>query len=305
MAVGFKRKPIVSAVITAHNEGDEVRRTIESIRSSASVALETVLVDDGSTDGCCELNGEDRRVRLVRHEKRLGIAASRHEASLLAKGKVIAYFDGHQRTDGDSIDQCARLALARNSIVCPDVCDFDDEDRLHGAYFSHFPDRRVFTAEWKMRAPRGGLGRVSSLKAPAYFIPKSVYPLVHWPCELRGWGGSEAAVSLKAFFTGIDILHLCGPLIRHQFKKQFHYEVGWSEVWRNQAIIARICFEERTWYDYWLPHVFEANLSDDVKKELESSLIRAEQQEFAKLKVRHDDEFWTRLVFRNVPEVLR
>ena len=295
----------ISVVITAHDEGVEVRRTIDSIRAMSEASYEIILVDDGSTDGCCEHNGLGNDVRLIRHDRRIGVAFSRYEASQLAQGQVIAYLDAHQRVEGDSLERCAELALAKHAIVCPDVCGLDDEIRIHGAYFVQCHRTNLFSAEWKYRKPQGEIARLSSLRAPAYLVPRSIYPIVGWSPLLRGWGGSEAAISLKAFFAGVEILHLCGPLIRHQFKRKFHYDVGWPEVWRNHALTARVCFDERTWYDYWLPEVFEPCLSDAVQTELESEAIKAEHARFARVKVRHDRDFWTRLAFRNLPDVLR
>src|SRR5207244_2603426 len=139
--------------------------------------------------------------------------------------------------------------------------------------------RPPFGAEWKYRTPDQSVTSISSLRAPGYLIPAEVYPKVRWSRSLRGWGGSEAAVSLKAFIAGVDILHLCGPVAYHQFKKKFHYDVSWDEVWRNHAIIARICFDERTWYEYWLPEVFEKNLSAAALNDLESDELRIEHEE--------------------------
>lgn len=297
--------PRISLVITAHNEGIELLRTVESIRGSTSVDTEIILVDDGSTDGCCENCDFGTNLRRIRHDVRVGVARSRDEGTALAQGDVVGYLDGHQRIVGNSLERCADLALTENAIVCPDVCGFDDDNRLHGAYFVMCRERKLFSAEWKHRMPSGGVGRITSLKAPAYFIPQKRYPLVGWSRMLRGWGGSEAAVSLKAFFAGVDILHLCGPLIRHQFKKSFHYEVGWPEVWRNHAINARICFEERTWYEYWLPEVFDGHLDDETRRDLESEAMKAEHSRFARTKVRQDREFWSRLVFQKMPAVLQ
>ena len=297
-------QPKVSVVLTAHNEGQEVIQTIRSIQDQTTSAVEIVLVDDASNDRCCEFARSMPEIRLVEHPSRMGIARSRLQGSSICTGDVLAYLDSHQRVEGDTLLRCSKLAVTENSIVCPDVCGFDDDVRLHGAYFTRCQKQNFFSAEWKLRSPRHEISRVSSLKAPAYFIPRSVYSRIKWSPLLRGWGGSEACISLKAFFLDVPILHLCGPLIRHQFKRTFHYEVGWPEVWRNHAIIARICFDDRTWYQYWLPEVFDAHLDDVTKQELESEEIKAEQLEFAKFKVRKDSEFWTRLTFRKLPAAL-
>ena len=299
----LRAAPRISVVITAYNEGDEVLRTIESVRENTRSEHEILLVDDGSTDGCCTA-GNLGNARLLRHESRMGVGYSRDRASDAARGDVLVYLDGHQRIGPNCLDRCAELALERTAVVTPDICGFDDEVRLHGADFIVCPKRKYFAAEWKERIPRENVNRISSLRAPAYVVPREIYPTLRWSTKLRGWGGSEAAISLKAFFAGVQILHLCGPLVQHRFKKTFHYGVCWPEVWRNHAIIARICFDDRTWQDYWLPEVFRAHLTDEARRELESDAIRIEHEEFAKHKTRGDREFWTRLVFESVPSVV-
>ncbi len=43
--------PRLSVVITAYNEGEELGRTIESVRAHTEQSYEVIVVDDGSTDG--------------------------------------------------------------------------------------------------------------------------------------------------------------------------------------------------------------------------------------------------------------
>jgi hypothetical protein len=149
------------------------------------------------------------------------------------------------------------------------------------------------------------MSRISSLKAPGYIMPRSIYERVRWPVSLRGWGGSEAAVSLKAFFLGIPILHLCGPLTRHLFKTSFQYDVDSQGVAWNHAVIARICFEERTWHEHWLPEFFAKELPESTLQDLESPAIRDEQREFQHRKTRSDCDFWRWLLKVPEPDSLR
>lgn len=296
--------PDISVILTAHNEGRELGRTIDSIRNNTQSPFELIVVDDGSTDK--SVTGKAfREITVIRHATRMGVACSRDEASRLAKGKVFAYLDGHQRLTKCCLDACADLAVNRRAIVCPDLCGFEkDATLIHGARFISRRDKPPFGAEWKTSRPRRRVITQSSLRAPAYVIPAQVYPQVCWSRLLRGWGGSEGAVSLKAFFCGIDILHLCGPVAYHKFKRKFHYKVGWDEVWRNHAIVARICFSTDSWLNYWLPDVFGPHLDTKSQRELKSVSIRKEHENFQELKVRSDHEFWTRLIRRRIPKSL-
>jgi biofilm PGA synthesis N-glycosyltransferase PgaC len=46
----YKRKPLVSVVIAAHNEASIITRTLDSVRASNYKNIEIIVVDDGSTD---------------------------------------------------------------------------------------------------------------------------------------------------------------------------------------------------------------------------------------------------------------
>ncbi len=291
----------ISVIITAHNEGLDLLRTVRSIRDETQCLKEVIVLDDGSTDDSI---GRVRRLaRIIRHRRRIGIASSRDEAANMATGSALAFLDGHQRLSAGCLDQCARSAVERGAIVVPDLCGFEkNATPSHGAVFAKRRARPPFGAEWKSTKPRSTLSPVSSLRAPAYVVPTNLYPKVRWSRLLQGWGGSEGSLSLKAFFSGVPILHLCGPIAYHKFKNKFHYEVSWDEIWRNHAIIARICFSQETWYNYWLPRVFDSHLSETTLRELESDAIRSEHQEFQQIKVRPDCEFWTRLLVRKVPQ---
>lgn len=295
---------MLSILITAHNEGDEVRKTVDSVLSRTGGHVEVVVVDDGSTDHCCDqLDG--KQVRVLRNASRTGVAPSRNQAVQHASGDAFAFLDGHQRVTSGALNRCAAFAKDRSAILFPDNRSFRGGSVVsHGATFELCPEHGYFSASWNHEAPRSLLTRITSLRAPAYVIPRSVWDQVHWIHGLRSWGGSEAAVSLKAFFSDVPILHLCGTLTYHRYKKELHYDATWEDVWRNHALIARVCFDDRTWQRYWLPQVFADHLPEAARRELDSDLVLRQHEEFCRHKVRRDDEFWTALLQQPVPREL-
>ena len=92
LSVGFRH--MLSIIVTAHNEGDEVSRTLTSVLSKTCGPLEIVVIDDGSTDGCCT-DLQNSSIRVIRNECRMGVAASRHLAVQLSSGTVLVFMDGH------------------------------------------------------------------------------------------------------------------------------------------------------------------------------------------------------------------
>jgi Glycosyl transferase family 2 len=297
--------PLVSVIITAHNEGAEVLRTVESVEANTRAPVEFVVVDDGSTDGCCD-NLNRPRLRVIRHDRRVGVAYSRNAGASLARGDVLAFLDGHQRVSAGCLDCCTTVAISRDAIVWPDVRALHNRTAIgHGAFFRLGAEESPFTAKWNNRRFGQRVAKITSLCAPGYLFPRKLFNNLRWISQLRGWGGTEATIALKAFFLGVDILHVCGPVARHLFRREFQYPVRDAEIARNHALIARICFDDRTWFEHWLPRVFEARLSPDTRRELESAEVVTEHREFVKLKRRPDHEFWRGLVARREPDCLR
>lgn len=275
-----QHRPCISVIITAYNEGGELRRTIASVRENTHQPREIVVVDDGSTDGSCDnLKGDD--LKVVRHEERLGVAPSRNDGCDAASGDTFAFLDGHQRLSDGCLDRCAEAACEHNAIVWPDVRGLKDRGWTgHGASMQLCEKHGYFNARWHRRDPGQTLTPISTLVVPGYVMPRNVYDRVRWIPQLRGWGASEAAITVKAFFLGIPVFHLCGPLARHYFRKQIPYSTPWEGVWRNHALVARVCFEERTWFDRWLPNVFERHMTDAIRRDLESPEVLAEYEAF-------------------------
>ena len=288
--------PSISVIITAHNEGRELERTVRSVVDRTRNLAEVIVVDEGSQDGSCQ-NLSPLGARVIRHDQRVGVAVSRDEGSRAATGDVLCYLDGHQRLSKHCLDRCAQLAIDRTAITCPDVQDYGwFAWRLYGAKFQLCPKHGYFSGDWHEWRPWQRVRSVSGLRAPPYLIPRALYPSVAWSRALRGWGASEASVVVKSFFTGVNILHLSGPVARHRFQNDFPYETTWGGIWRNQAIIARVCFDDATWFDYWLPKVFDGHLGDETSTALESADLQAEHRAFLSKKVRTDRQFWTDLV---------
>jgi hypothetical protein len=167
---------------------------------------------------------------------------------------------------------------------------------MYGANFQLCPEQGYFSAKWRTWRWRRGVHRVTALKAPPYLLPKKLYPRLAWSRQLRGWGGSESSVALKAFFTDTPILNVGGPLARHWFRKDFHYQTDWSEVWRNHAIIARTCFDAAAWDRYWRPRVFDRHLSESPCQEVESAALEDERRHYADSKIKADRQFWSDLL---------
>lgn len=299
--------PSLSVIITAFNEGNEVRRTVESIRANTLGDYEIIVVDDGSTDGSCDGIASGGDTRVLRHRERIGVAYSRDEGSQVARGDIFAYLDGHQRVSHACLNACAELAQRQEAIVWPDVRHLRRACRgsAHGAWFRLSSQPPYITGAWETRRPWGAVSRIGTLRAPGYVMSRHTYDRVRWIRGLRSWGASEAAISLKAFFLDIDILHLCGPTVWHLFKRRHKYAIETDDFWWNHALIARVCFDDRTWARYWWPSRFREHVNGCNREALSAPAILAQHEEFQKRKMRPDREFWRGILHVHEPSPIQ
>lgn len=92
---------MISVIVTALNEEANLRQSALNVLGAAreaNVALELILVDDGSTDGTPsvvrQLASEYPEVRAIFHTENQGIGASILEAARLARFEKVAFFPG-------------------------------------------------------------------------------------------------------------------------------------------------------------------------------------------------------------------
>lgn len=99
--------PKVSVILTAYNREAMVGAAIDSLLVQTFDDFEIIVVDDGSTDRSVEVvkSMRDPRVRLITHERNLGIPSARNSGLEAAEGQYIAWLDS------DDLARPKRLAL--------------------------------------------------------------------------------------------------------------------------------------------------------------------------------------------------
>lgn len=130
-------KTRVSVLLASLNGGTYLQQAVQSLIKQSEPPSELILVDDGSTDGsvaaCEQLLVQLADVRVLRHPKPMGLAASLNEALALASGEYIA------RIDSDDVSLPPRFACQRRVL--------DANRRLHcvwtSAYFIDADGNRI------------------------------------------------------------------------------------------------------------------------------------------------------------------
>jgi glycosyltransferase involved in cell wall biosynthesis len=87
--------PLVTALLAVHDGDAYIRVALASILGQTVADLEAVIVDDASTDGTPEILAtiEDTRLRVLRNDEQLGLAASLNRGLDEARGAYVARLD--------------------------------------------------------------------------------------------------------------------------------------------------------------------------------------------------------------------
>lgn len=139
MVKNKKESPLVSIVIPAFNSKIFYPPCLKSITKLNYDNWETIIVDDGSTDGSIEeirkKYGDDNRFKIVSTIKRLGIAQSRNLGINVAQGKYIAFVEMDMEMDKDWLKHSiAKLESEENlGGVVPLCFDFHKRSRVIAA----------------------------------------------------------------------------------------------------------------------------------------------------------------------------
>ena len=136
---------LLTVIIAVYNAGDYLRPCVESIAGQLPEGCETLLVDDGSTDGsgeaCDELARRHAGVRVI-HKANGGLSSARNAGLDAARGRYIAFADADDTVAPDAFEQLYRRAEAcRADVVIGSVlyCRADGSSYRMGERSKTFP----------------------------------------------------------------------------------------------------------------------------------------------------------------------
>jgi glycosyltransferase involved in cell wall biosynthesis len=92
---GPAAEPLASVVIPTRDRAALLAHTARAALAQRGVALEVVVVDDGSTDDTASVLGAlgDARLTVIRHPRPAGVSAARNAGVAAARGRWVAFLD--------------------------------------------------------------------------------------------------------------------------------------------------------------------------------------------------------------------
>jgi len=120
MTSAAKDNPLVSVIVPAYNADRHLRQCVESILGQTYVNVETIIVDDGSTDDtpqlCDDFAGKSPLIHVI-HQCNQGVACARNVGLDVANGEYVTFVDSDDWLEPDAV---ARLI---DEALCCHGCD--------------------------------------------------------------------------------------------------------------------------------------------------------------------------------------
>jgi GT2 family glycosyltransferase len=212
-------EPEISVVIVTWNGRDHLRTCLSSVAAQIGVRAETIVVDNGSTDGSADyIRSQFPWVRLVVLGENRGFAGGNNAGVREARGRLVAFLNndtcadaGWLRALASGLDEPHRFALVTSRIVYmhdPDTIDSagDSVLRWGGAFKRHHgePASAALATE-----------EVFGVCGAACMMPKAVFD------ELEGFdedffaSHEDVDLSYRARLRGYRCRYVANAVVRH------------------------------------------------------------------------------------------
>ncbi|QNF28463.1 glycosyltransferase family 2 protein [Metabacillus elymi] len=228
----MKSQPSISIIFPVKNEGENVRSTLESLFSiETNYAFETIVVDDGSTDGCCnflETYQNKARVKLVQ-TKGIGAANARNLGAAKASGEYLIFCDAHLQFENWWIDRLLEpLVSGKSDAVTPGIADMENPQAIgYGQTLSP-----KLETGWNLK--QNNLFETAVLPGGCFVISRKVFNDVGgFEIGFKTWGHEDVELSIKLWLFGYRCHVLPDVTILHLFRRIHPYKVRSDDVYYN------------------------------------------------------------------------
>jgi len=237
MSVRLRPSRKVSVVVITHNEGMNLRTTVENLRDTLPPNGEIVVVDDLSSDRSADFLGHATgSVRLVRPEGHLGVARARNYGADRTNGDVIVFCDAHL-----SFPKAwwrPMLGLLENPLIGAVAPCISDREVRHHKGFGLRPSGPDLNAEWLNRKGNDPYP-VPLLPGACLAIRRDVFEVAgRFDEKLIRYGVEDCEFSLRLWLLGYELWLIPAVDVGHEFHDRFPYEVDWRTVLHNRLRMA-------------------------------------------------------------------
>jgi len=302
-----------TVAIPSLNEGRNLWRTAASCAETIAGHeddIEILIADDDSNDDSLEQLREKLghlpNLRVVAHETRRGVSATKDLCGREARGDIVLFLDGHCKPEPGAILRLIERIEERDGriVLMPRVPCLDEETWKNNESqcgYGYRIELDDFAAGWVGRETLeqdGDLLISQGLIGCCVAMSKALYEELHgFDTDMRVWGVEDIDFGLRAWLAGAPIYTDPEASIGHRFRAKFdNYEVSGVHHLTNQIRMARKSFTDPVWNE-WLENcraraAEHEGFFDRAWKEFEARRESVESEREFCLSTRQHDEFW-------------
>jgi glycosyltransferase involved in cell wall biosynthesis len=286
-----KTPPKVSIVFPTKNEGTNVKRTLDSLFTvQTNTEFETIVIDDASTDGCCDFLTTYKHRNKVQLIKTNGIGPSnaRNLGAERSSHDYLIFCDAHLTFENFWIDRLMFPILSKTSdAVCPAIASMTDS-KVIGFGQSLTQSLKI---KWNNRKKH--LFETAVLPGGCFAISKAAFQDVGgFETGFASWGHEDVEISIKLWLFGYRC-H-CEPNVKilHLFRTHHPYRVNFDDINYNKLRMAYLHFNDsRIQKIKGLLHHSNAKIIE--AKVLQDGVLK-KRREYLKKRVLEDDAYFSK-----------
>ena len=300
---------LLTIIIPFLNEGDEVRRTIRSIKETVSGNPHIILINDASTDKYDYKKLAAEEVCLyVSHIERKGVAASRDEGVYISSTPYFLFLDAHMRfyDKGWDIRLIDLLQQYPDSVLCAqtqkmEINEFGEittpkHRKCYGAYIE-MGDNGLFKVNWSYTDPQPSKTcvEIACLLGAAYACSKQYWSHLHGLKGLIYYGSDEELLSTKVWCEGGKCILVKDWVAGHLYRNSFPYVVPPKEMLYNRL------FTIELFYPYSIKRQLFLNMQKNYGNSFEEAyeLLRSKYN-----LVKEERKYWSSITKRTVDDFI-
>jgi GT2 family glycosyltransferase len=283
--------PSTSIVIAAYQEGENVRSTVDAIVASGAEDYDIIIVDDGSTDGCCDFaRNEACRAISVLRQAHCGVAAARAAGAERATGDVLVFLDAHTAPQPGWHETLLRECHADGRrLLAPAVVD--SRDRTQRGCGATFVDKNL---RYRWIVPAGTEPYdIPIAPGGAFALTRALYAEIGGLDTMRTYGVEDAELSLRCWSYGVPCVGIPKAEIEHRFRAVTPYAVDPADYLHNVLRCAIVHFDGARLARI-VDHVSTQTRFAVAARHVLASDVYARREHVRERRVNDDDWFFSR-----------
>ncbi len=224
---------LFSIILPVKNEGPHIKMTVDSLlENKDGLPYEIIVVDDGSSDGCCSFLGDSHYALpnlLLITTGGLGAANARNAGAAPARGEILIFCDAHVRVPNRWLRKMERNFMIKTVAgLSPAIASLTDPQ---AAGYGQTWNRRL---EPKWLPKPGDITMAPLLPGGCQAFRREAFEKVGgYDRGFRVWGREDEEISLKMWLFGYSLYVDPDITVLHLFRPSHPYPVTTDHVNHN------------------------------------------------------------------------